>query len=97
MGIKMKYKLSTRKINESDLGVECPFMPEEGDYEMYFNALVEEIKNMDMTLNVSHSSDSIIIEIKNESDFQRLHSNVKDFLSGEPFCKLRTSGFEALD
>jgi len=49
----MKYKLQIRKINESDLSVECPFMAEEGDFEMYVNAFKKDIEALKVVVSVS--------------------------------------------
>ena len=92
---KMKYILSTREIKESDLSVERPFMPEEGDYEIYLKALIEDIQNLDIVLNASISHGSITIEIKDEETFQELHANVKNILKGDMFNKLIATNFEA--
>ena len=92
----MKYILSTRKIIESDLCVERPFMPAEDDYDIYLKALIEDIQNLDIVLDASNTSGQIIIELKDKETFQELHTNVKNLLKGDMFSKLVATNFEEL-
>lgn len=91
----MKYKLPIRRIRESDLSVNCPHMPEEDDFDMYFSALKEDIQNIDIVVSVIQEDENLIIGIKEESDFKLLHSTIKDLLANQYNTQLSTSsGFE---
>ena len=88
----MKYKLSIRRIEESDLNVNSPYMPEEDDFEMYFSALIDDIKNIDVILNVTREADDLTIEIKEESDYTSMHSKIKELLKKQDYyTQLRSS------
>ena len=74
----MKYKLGVRRLGESDIGVECPVLPEPEDFQMYLNAFVEEINGLDVVVNAEPSGESIVIELESEADVPTLHRSVRD-------------------
>ncbi len=93
----MQYQLSIRRITESDLSVNRPFMPEYEDYEMHLDALVEDIINFEFVEELNQSGNNLVITLKNKSDFELLHLEVKNLLSnpfhdklvvGSPFSKV---------
>lgn len=43
----MSFKLSLRSVQSSDLGWECPFLPEEDDYETYFSAFLQDLQSIE--------------------------------------------------
>jgi hypothetical protein len=92
-----KYKLLTREIIDSDIGAECPFMPEEGEYEIYLTALAEDINNLNVVLNSNIEGNSIVIELEVESDFEELHDQVKLILQSEISTKLKNLGFRIME
>ncbi|MCD9485461.1 hypothetical protein GLP25_20075 [Photobacterium phosphoreum] len=85
----MKYELQTRKIINSDIGINCPYMPKDGEYELCLIALLDDIKNLNVVLNATNIGSSVFIEIKEDADFQELHTNVKSIMGGDMFSKLR--------
>lgn len=87
----MKYKLPIRRLNESDISATCPQIPEEDDFDIYFNALKEDIENIDIVVSITQEVADFIIEIKEESEFNLLHSTIKDMLLNQYSCKLTTS------
>ncbi len=90
----MKYRLQIRRINESDLGAECPFMPEEDDFEIYLHALIEDVKSIEVVVSVSLDSDCLEIEIKSEDDFNTLRQKTKEILINQFNNELTTvNGF----
>ena len=90
----MEYQISFRKITESDLSVNRPFMPEYESYEMYLSALVEDIQNLDCVTEISQNENKVVVAVKTESDFELLHSAVKELLSNQFHDKLVVdSGF----
>lgn len=90
----MQYQISFRKITESDLSVNRPFMPENEDYEMYLSALVEDIQGLDCVVDLKQNGNNLVITIKNESDFELLHLAIKELLNNQFRDKLVVnSGF----
>jgi hypothetical protein len=92
----MQYQLSIRKINESDLSVNRPFMPEDEDYEMYLSAFIEDVQNLECVTDLitNGNGNGIVITIENESDFEQLHAAVKHLLNNSFHDKLVSdSGF----
>ena len=93
----MKYQLSIRKIKESDLSVNRPFMPENENYELYLLALAEDIKNLHYVSELIQSGNDLLVTIKSDSDFEQLHSYVKKLLTNQFHDKLvANSGFKKL-
>ncbi len=43
----MQFRLEFRSVDSSDIGVECPFLPDAGQYERHFNYIVQDICNFD--------------------------------------------------
>lgn len=84
----MQYQLPIRKITNSDLSINRPFMQEDEDYEMCLSALVEEIKNLAYVSELNQSGNNLIITIENESDFELLHLAVKNLLNNQFHDKL---------
>lgn len=84
----MQYQLSIRKIKESDLSVNRPFMPENENYEMYLSAFIEDIDNLDFVSELQRSGNNLTIMIKNDSNFEQLHKAVKKLLNGSYYDKL---------
>ena len=90
----MQYQLSIRKINESDLSVNRPFMPEDENYEMYLSAFIEDVQNLECVTEVITNANGLVITIENESDFEQLHAAVKHLLNNSFHDKLVSdSGF----
>lgn len=84
----MKYQLSIRKIKESDLSVNRPFMPDNENYEMYLSAFIEDIDNLEFVSKLQKNGNNLIITIKNDSDFEQLYEAVKKLLNGSYYDKL---------
>ncbi|MFS1437427.1 hypothetical protein [Shewanella sp. 10N.286.48.A6] len=90
----MQYQLSIRKVNESDLSVNRPFMPEDEDYEMYLSAFIEDVQKLECVTELITNGNGLVIAIKNESDFEQLHTAVKHLLNNSFHDKLVSdSGF----
>ena len=84
----MQYQLSIRKITESDLNVDRPFMPENEHYEMYLSAFVDDINNLEFVSKLQQNGSNLIVTIGNESDFEQLYEAAKKLLSGSYYDKL---------
>lgn len=87
----MQYQLSIRKIKESDLSVNRPFMPENECYEMHLSAFIEDIDNLEFVSELQQSGNNLTITIKNDSDFEQLCETVKKLLNGSYYDKLVVS------
>lgn len=84
----MQYQLSIRKITESDLSVNRPFMPENEHYEMYFSAFIEDIESLEFVSELQLSGNTFVITIEHDTDFEQLHAAVKMLLNGSYHDKL---------
>lgn len=93
----MKYELKMREIKESDLRVECPFLPEPEDYEIHLNALVEDINNLEAVLIADRIDSTIKIEVKKNVEPEELRLDIKPFISGDRFCQYRVISFVKVD
>jgi len=84
----MQYQLSIRKITESDLSVNRPFMPENEHYEMYLSAFIDDIDYLEFVSEIQSSGNNIVITIENDSDFELLRVAVKNLLNESYHDKL---------
>ena len=76
----MLLKLSLRHIQLSDIGPDCPYFPEEGEYEMRFNAIVEDIEAIDSVASaVASGSNEITVSIT-DLDLKDFKEALKPFL-----------------
>lgn len=93
----MQYQLSIRKINRSDLSVVRPSMLEDKNYDTYFSAFVEDVKDLDCVTKVTHNGSDLIITIEKESSSEQLFEAVKVLLNSSYIDKLiANSGFTKL-
>ena len=51
----MSFKISLRPIQLSDIGQECPFFPEDGEYERHLTAIAQDIESIDGVESASAS------------------------------------------
>lgn len=84
----MKYIMTMRELGENDLRAECPFLNEKEQYEMYLDALVEDIFNLSVVSNASRVDNKIIIETT-DSAYKDLSEAMKPFVGGERCCQYR--------
>lgn len=89
----MNYELVTREIEDRDIGIECPFEPEEGEYETYLNSLFQCISELDIVKNTSLKGKIISIEICKNDNFENLRQLVKPLIQGTTYTKLRVVSF----
>jgi len=52
----LEYSKSLRKIELSELRADCPFMPEEDQFETYLTALEDDIRNLDVVISLFQDS-----------------------------------------
>ena len=90
----MKYKLVTREVEDKDIGVECPFMPEDGEYELYLNSLFQLISELEIVTDASLKGKTISIEVAQNECSENLRELVKPLIQGDTFTKLRVVSFK---
>ena len=73
----MKYKFIIRRISDGEIGPDCPFFPDEEEFEMYLDAFKEEVVNIAPILSVAQEAETIIFELESDSDVSALQSDVK--------------------
>lgn len=49
----MHFRLKFRKITTSDIGRECRYTPEEGDFETHFHAIIQDIEQVTGTISAT--------------------------------------------
>ncbi|QDP00235.1 hypothetical protein [Thalassotalea sp. PS06] len=84
----MQYKLSVRKVSESDLNVNRPFLPEEENFEMHLSAFIQDIELLEFVTKVQKSGDKLFITLDQEANFEQLHAEAKRLLNNSYFDKL---------
>jgi hypothetical protein len=89
----MDHILKTREVNESDLRAECPYLPEEGEYETYLSSLADAIEQLECVEETNINGSSIEISVSRNTKFETLHRSVKPLIQGETFSKLRVTSF----
>ena len=91
----MEYRISFRALNTSDINVECPFLPEIDEFEMSFEAMIEDIKGFAGIKAVSaHEGNSLFITAP-DIDLQTLKEKLKPHLQ-QHFQRLRIAVIETL-
>lgn len=90
----MKFELKMRELKESDLRAECPFLPEPENYEIYLNALVEDIDQLEAVNIASRVGSTITIEVNKSIYPEELRLAIKPFISSsDRYCQYRLVSF----
>jgi len=90
----MKFKLLVRQVEISDLSIQCPFLPENSDYQIALDRILEDIKNRPSCKSAELEGNTIFVDSSLESDAE-LKKDLKDTFS-EHFCFVRYAGVEKL-
>jgi len=85
--------LTIREVIESDLRAECPFLPNEGEFEVYFSSLYQGIGALECVDTIDVVGNSIHINVSDDVEFETLREDIKPFLQGDTFEKLRVISF----
>ncbi len=91
----MKYELTVKRVDESNISQTCPFPAEEEDFDIYLDSLVEDLEGLVCIESVERHHCSIIIDtsIHDEND---LKAQIKPYFEGERFCQYRFIGLKKL-
>lgn len=94
-GAEMKCKISFRELNEEDLSIECPFLPEADEFEMSLQAIAHEVKELAGVTDLSaHEGNDLTLTVQ-DLDVKTLKAELKPLLQHH-FQYLRISAIEAL-
>ena len=85
----MKFTLEIRPLTESDLSSSTPFLPEEGDYEMYVQALSEDIAQLEGILHVTQGNACLYIETEEPLGQEELKKRIKPIFTETIMQNLR--------
>ncbi|GLP97125.1 hypothetical protein [Paraferrimonas sedimenticola] len=91
----MNYKLGLREITESDINIECPFMPEKDDFPMHVAAFVEDIQHLEVVETAVEEGHSVLINLIEGATLEQLRKDCKSVLQAY-WGKLRTTGFVSI-
>lgn len=82
-------------VDKNDVGRSCPFTPD-GEFELYADALKEDISGIPGVLIANRVGGALKIEINDDVDFSYLKNSVNEIISGQYYDKLRVSlnGFD---
>lgn len=75
----MKHRIIFREISHQDLDKQCIFMPEEHDFEIHLEALVNDIKQLECVTD-AHRDGSHAIMVVTSSTLDALKKNLIPFL-----------------
>ena len=76
MGSRVSSQVSAQ-TNKWTVSRDCPDIPEEEDFEMYFSAFKEDIEQIDCVEKVTVKERALLIKISSVSNFEELNSNLK--------------------
>lgn len=92
----MRYKLKLREITESDTGIECPFVPDPDDYQIYVRAFVHDLNEIDIVFRAHQDNNSVIIELINNSTCEQLRKSIIT-ITQSYWEKLRVTQLEKIE
>jgi hypothetical protein len=87
----MDYKLTVKLMEEKEISKDCPFPPEEDDFEMYLQSLVEDINSISAVLRAEIDTENqgcISIKTNGNTSESQLRAAMKPIFSSF-FCKIR--------
>lgn len=85
----MKFILEIRPLTEKDLSSLAPFLPEDGDYEMYVQALSEDIAQVNGILQVTQANSCLYIETEESLSQEELKKRIKTLFTETIMQNLR--------
>jgi hypothetical protein len=90
----MPYKLKVRNITEFDVSVDCPFIPDQDEFEMYITAFKEDIATLEFVTNITQNGSFLIITLEEQSEavLHQLNIEVRRLIKTIYSDKLRVEG-----
>jgi len=85
----MKFVLSVRKVEESDLSRATPFLPDDEDYEMYLQAFFEDISGIAEFSRVAQNGSTFHIETAGSVQVEKMLELIKPAFNPSAMQKLR--------
>ena len=85
----MQFKICLRQIQLSDIGPECPYFPEDGEYDEHFDSFVHDLGLIDGVAS-AEAPDNNQIHVNANLDQTAFKAALKPLLQYY-FCKLRIS------
>lgn len=85
----MRFTLEVRKIDERCLSSVTPFLPEDDEYEMYLNALLEDFSRIEVICEVSRDGSIFQIETNCSILPADLQAIIKPILKSDIMNNLR--------
>lgn len=85
----MKFILEIRPLTEKDLSSSVPFLPEDGGYEMYAQALSEDVAQVEGVLHVSQGNSCLYIETEDHLSQEELKNWIKPMFTETIMQNLR--------
>lgn len=83
----MRYKLVLRKFTQQDITPKCPYFYENDDFDMYYEAFIEDIKAIDGVLDAKVNDDTVILTTERLTQ-KVVEEKLEPFLN-QYFCHLR--------
>lgn len=85
--LKMKYKITVRKPDLEDVGRDCVSFPDDYEYQIYLNAMLEDLNMSSPKISVERQGDYFILESGVYDENQILKSVEQVF--SHYFCYVR--------
>lgn len=89
MDMGVKFELSVRELTQADADRGRSFVPESHEYEMYLNALVDDLRSVATIVATQRSGNSIIIETHAPLEAKDIGGVIKPYFSNERFDQYR--------
>ena len=89
MKMSVKFELRIRALTKPDADRGKIFLPESHEYEMYLDALVDDLKSVPVIVSSRRSGNSIVIETRTPLEAKDLRGAIKPYFANERFGQYR--------
>ena len=76
------FELAVRCFAENDISLVCPYMPEDHEFQIYFESLIQDIEKLELVLSVTIDGASIIIQTSSQLTERELKGCIRPFVIG---------------
>ena len=87
--MSLKFELCVRDPASADGNLGKSYVPESHEYEMYLNALVDDLKSVPAVLAIQRRGNSIIVETRTPFEAKDLREEMKPYFSNGRFDQYR--------